>query len=379
MNYNFNLIAIETPRIMRKATKYLAATARTITTFPCVRSAGDKHDFYSQGDYWWPDPKNAAGSYIRRDGFTNPDNFVKHRQAMVRLSEIVGAMASAYIITGQNTYILHALRHLRAWFIDDESKMNPRLLYGQAIKGRCTGRGIGIIDTIHLVEVVRATLIMSHSAAFPTDEFAQVKAWFKSYLIWLNTHPYGQEERSYPNNHGVCWSLQAAAFAELVGDKQQLKWVREQFKTVYLPEMMSAEGGFPAELARSKPYGYSLFMIDVMAGVAQIASIPGDDLWSYRLADGRSMQKGLDFIFPYIEDKTKWPGEPDVLYWDKWPVRQPSLLFAGLRFHKSEYLQLWERLEADPQTPEVVRTLPLRHPLLWIAQNENHGVMVSNT
>ena len=32
--------------------------------------------------------------------------------------------------------------------------MNPNLLYAQAISGRFTGRGIGIIDTLHLVEVV---------------------------------------------------------------------------------------------------------------------------------------------------------------------------------------------------------------------------------
>ena len=34
--------------------------------------------------------------------------------------------------------------------------MTPALRYAQAIQGRVTGRGTGIIDTIHLVEVVRA-------------------------------------------------------------------------------------------------------------------------------------------------------------------------------------------------------------------------------
>ncbi len=34
--------------------------------------------------------------------------------------------------------------------------MAPHLRYAQAIHGRFTGRGIGIIDTIHLVEVARA-------------------------------------------------------------------------------------------------------------------------------------------------------------------------------------------------------------------------------
>ena len=37
-----------------------------------------------------------------------------------------------------------------------------------------------------------------------------------------------------------------------------------------------------------------------------------------------------------------------------------------MRFNKPEYLQLWQRLKADPQTPEVLRNVPLRHPLLWV-------------
>ena len=128
---------------------------------------------------------------------------------------------------------------------------------------------------------------------------------------------------------------------------------------------MAKDGSFPQELRRTKPYGYSLFVIDAMAGVAQFASAPGDDLWTFELPDGRGMKKAMEFIVPYIEDKSKWPGKHDVLYWDEWPVRQPSLLMAGLHFNRPQYLQLWQKLTEDPQTPEVLRNVPLRHPLLW--------------
>jgi hypothetical protein len=73
----------------------------------------------------------------------------------------------------------------------------------------------------------------------------------------------------------------------------------------------------------------------------------------------------MEFIFPYIADKSKWPGKHDVLYWDEWPVRHPSLLFAGIKFNQPEYLKVWQGLKADPRTAEVVRNVPLRHPLLW--------------
>ena len=152
----------------------------------------------------------------------------------------------------------------------------------------------------------------------------------------------------------------------MVGSEPELAWVRNQFKTVYLAEMMAEDGSFPAELERTKPYGYSLFVLDAMAGVAQIASTPEDNLWTFELPDGRGMKKGLTFLTPYIQDKTSWPYQQDVLYWDEWPVRHPSLVFAGEQLAQPNYLTLWEGLEADPNTPEVIRNLPIRHPLLWI-------------
>jgi hypothetical protein len=370
-NDSFDFRAVETPRILGKAKEYLREIPRTVTADTCERSSGDRHDFYSEGDYWWPNPDDLDGPYIRRDGETNPANFIAHRKSMIRLSEIIGTLVSAYLLTGEEKYARHAVRHLRAWFVEEKTKMRPSLLYGQAIKGKHTGRSIGIIDTLHLVEVARGAKLLGDSPSFKSGEQKAVRAWFSEYLNWINTHEYGLKEKMHPNNHGVCWSLQATAFADFVGNEEVLKWVRTQFKTVYLAVMMNENGGFPAELKRTKPYGYSLFIIDAMAGVAQIASTGGDNLWQFVTPDGRSMNLGIEFIFPYIEDKGKWPYEPDVMYWDEWPVRHPSLVFSGLRSKNTAHLQIWKELEPDPKTYEVLRNLPLRHPLLWVSHSRN--------
>ena len=111
---------------------------------------------------------------------------------------------------------------------------------------------------------------------------------------------------------------------------------------------------------------YSLFVIDAMAGIAQILSTPQDNLWTYQTPDGRGMAKGLEFIFPYIADKSKWPYKHDVLYWDEWPFRQPCLVFGGVALNMPEYLEVWKKLRADSDVDEVKRNVPLRHPLLWV-------------
>jgi len=363
---NYDLFESEKPRILTKAQKYLKQAPRTVTADTSERSLGNKHDWFSEADYWWPDPKNLDGPYIRRDGESNPNNFVAHRHSMVVFSDIVATLTSAFLITGEQHYVDHTIRHLSSWFIDTETRMNPSLEYAQGIKGRTTGRASGIIDTIHLVEVARSIEILEDHNKIPAKTLAGLKAWFKTYLHWLNTHPNGKKERVYLSNHGVCWSMQAASFARLVGDEEQLNWIRSQFKEVFLGFMMNEKGGFKKELTRTKPYGYSLFVIDAMAGVATLASTPEDNLWTHTLKDGRSMQLGMDFIEPYIKDKSSWILPPDVLYWDEWPVRHPSLLHAGYILKRPELIDLYKPLEADPTTFEVLRNLPLRHPLLWI-------------
>src|SRR5262245_12487153 len=190
-----DLIAIERHRVLAAADRYLAEAPVTVTATRAERSAGGLHDFYSEGDYWWPDPTDSTKPYVRRDGETNPANFEAHRAAMRRLSVIVPALVAAYEITGDARYARHALVHLKAWFIAPETRMHPSLLYAQAIKGVAPGRGIGIIDTIHLVEVAQAVLELERLGQFPRADLAATRQWFRDYVVWMTTHPYGIDER----------------------------------------------------------------------------------------------------------------------------------------------------------------------------------------
>ncbi len=338
----------------------------TVTAQRSPRSAGGKHDFFSEGDYWWPDSTNLNGPYIQRDGLTNPDNFVAHRQAMIRFSRIVGALASAWKLTGDDRYVRQAFRHLNAWFVDTTTRMNPSLTYAQAIKGRFTGRGIGIIDTIHLMEAAQCVLVMEKAKPADPRQVAAIRKWFAEYLVWLTTHPYGKDEMEAKNNHGTCWVMQVASFAKLTGDETLMAFCRNRYKTVLLPNQMAADGSFPLELRRTKPYGYSLFNLDAMTMICQILSIPADDLWHHQTADGRSIRKGISYLYPFVADKAAWPLKPDVMYWNDWPVAHPFLVFGAVQFQEPAWLKTWQSLEHDPKVEEVLRNLPVRNPVIWL-------------
>lgn len=352
---------------MALANKALGEEPITITASHSPRSAGGQHDFFSEGDYWWPDPQNPDGPYIQKDGMSNPDNFVAHRQALIRLSLQVPALAAAWVLTQDARYAYHAAQHLRAWFLDDSTMMNPNLQYAQAIKGRATGRGTGIIDTIHLVEVVQAIPVIAERRLLSRYETEGLRDWFSRYVTWLTTHQYGIDERDTKNNHATCWVMQVAAFAKFTNNAKLLDYCRDRYKTVLLPNQVAKDGSFPEELRRTKPYGYSLFNLDAMSTVCQILSTRTDSLWTYTLPDGRGIGKAVAYMAPFIKDKKRWPLKPDVMYFDQWPMRHPSLLFAGLTLSKPDYLTTWRKLPADSTVDEVNRNFFLRQPLLWIS------------
>lgn len=243
--------------------------------------------------------------------------------------------------------------------------MNPHLLYAQAIKGRVTGRGIGIIDTIHLMEVVQGLRTMEGAAAMDQQALAAIKGWFRAYLLWLTTHKYGKDEMNAANNHGTCWAMQVAAFARFTGDEKLMDFCRERYKTVFLPTQMATDGSFPQELRRTKPYGYSIFNLDAMTMLCQILSTREDNLWVYTTPKGQSIRRGIAYLYPYIKDKSKWPLQPDVMYWEEWPVAQPFLVFGASAFGQSEWFNTWKDLDHAPRVEEVIRNLPVRNPLIW--------------
>lgn len=360
---------IDHDRILSAANGYLAQTPVTVTAYRSPRSHGGKHDYFSEGDYWWPDPKNPGGPYIRRDGFSNPANFNSDREALIRLSLQVPALTAAWLITREMRYARHAALHLRAWFLDPATRMNPSLTYAQAIYGITPGRGIGIIDTLHLIEVTRAARHLERAGVFMSAEVNRLKDWFTEYLDWMQSSKNGKEEEAAKNNHGTCWVAQATAFAAFTGNREAMDLCRNRFKDALLPTQLAPNGSFPLELARTKPYSYSLFNLDVLAIVCQIASSEDksdDDLWQFQLPDGDRYKKAVDFMYPYIKDKSQWPYKPDVEYFDDLPNRQPSLLFAGLAYREPKYIALWRTLRPDPKTAEIIRSFPVRQPLLWI-------------
>jgi len=359
-------------QVLKTANEQQSLKPVTVTASTCVRSAGGIHDYYSEGTYWWPDPENLQGKYIQKDGQRNPENFDKHHDALSRLSWIIGTQTSAYLLTGNRKYIETASKHLNAWFVDTTTNMNPHLLYSQAIKGICTGRGIGIIDATPLIEVALSVSKLERSPFMAPKLVEGVKQWFKSYLNWLTTHPYGIAEMNWKNNHGTWWHTQAASYALLTGDMDLLELIRLRYKTILLPNQMATDGSFPEEIARTKPFSYMQFNLDGMTALVALISDEKNDLWNFKTDDGRFIGKGVEFMYPFIVDKNKWPYKKDISEWEEQPRPSAFLFLASKAYDNPEWMSLWEKLVAKKLGNESMRNLPIKNPFLWMSLPEPH-------
>lgn len=352
--------------VIAKAEKALISPIPHITDIVSERSAGGPHDYYSNGDYWWPNPDTPDGlPYIQRDGESNPDNFNSHRMLLRTMRTNLVHLACAYQLTRNEKYAVRGVKILQEFFLDEATKMNPHLSYAQALPGICDGRGIGIIDTLHLCDVPFAIEALKDSHAMTEPICKGLKKWFAQYLGWMLTDENGIAEMNTTNNHSVCFFVQAAVFALFTDNERIADFCREHYKNV-LMKQMAPDGSFPRELGRTKPYNYSIFVVDNMVSLCQILSKPGDDLWEYTTPDGRGIKKGLEFITPYVLDKSSWPYPKDVMHFDAFPARASFMMFAGCRLGMQPLLDLFERLPRESKDEEAQRNVAVRVPILWM-------------
>lgn len=358
---------LDRDRIVAVADKARQLAPLTITSYPAPESGGGRNDFFSMADYFWPNPAKPNGRpYVNRDGQSYPGVFSAHRMVMRNMRDAVAALAAAYLITQDEAYAEQATRLLQGFFVVPATRMNPHLKYAQAVLGRSEGRSYGIIDTLHLVEIPLAVVALRGSQALTPELEGDLKHWFVDYSEWMLTSTNGITESKARNNHSVAFWVQIAAFAQLTGNAAHLMECRRQFKEVFLPNQMAVDGSFPLELARTKPYAYSLFQFDNLAILCHLVSTPADNLWEFELPDGRGMRRAAAYLYPFLADKSKWPLQPDVQAWADWPVRQSGLLFAGLAFQEKSYLDLWRHLPADSANLEVRRNVAITQPILWV-------------
>lgn len=302
--------ALDDAVLRARAAVAFTNAAVSVTEKRMVPEGGDRHDYMSFGPYWWPDPSKKDGlPFIRRDGEVNPTSLVdSDRVRLERMCSDVAVLAAACRRLGNRAAGAEAARKLRRFFLDPETAMRPHLNYGQAIPGRCKGRGIGIIETRLLAEtLVDAILILREQKALSAADDQGLVKWFADYLDWLVSSPIGKDEAGQLNNHGTAYDLQVAVFALFTGHRQHARETLARVPSVRIDVQIEPDGRQPRELARTCSLGYSTMNAALFCELASVADGVGVDLWGYVSKDGRSIRRAVEFLLPYWRKEKPWP------------------------------------------------------------------------
>jgi hypothetical protein len=347
-------------RLRAEADAALARGPFSVTFTGPLPPSGDRRDYMSVGPYWWPDPAKEDGlPYIRRDGEVNPE-YYEHDTAPCReMCSSVETLALAYYLTGHEPYAGRAAELLRAWFLSAETRMNSHLEFGQAIPGRCTGRGIGLIDTCGFIKVVDAAGMLAGSDAWTDEDQKALASWFGKFLDWMLDSRYGRDEAAAGNNHGTWYDAQAASYALFVGRDDVARRILGEAAEKRIARQIEPDGRQPHELARTKSFSYSVMNLQGMFTLAALGERVGVELWHFESGDGRSIRKAVDWLAAYADGTAEWKNEqiggvePELLY--------PLLRRAALEYGEPGYE---ERIGEIPDfDPAAERT-----ELLWPAR-----------
>jgi len=321
---------------------------------PKAGPSGDKHDYVSYADYYWPNPKTPNGlPYVRRDGYYNhaaidggdSPHFQKIVPAVYRL-------ALAYWFTGNATYSQQAGKLLRVWFLDPATRMNPNMKAAQLVLGDNTIRGEGLIEFRWMFLLVDALGLLNGAPGWSDQDAAQMHAWLEAYDTWLDSSPNAKAERSAANNHGTWINVQEAALLLYLGKTDQAQAIFLHDQTKRIPGQIKPDGEQPLEQVRNEGLSYCLFNLNAQTDLANLARSAGVDLWHFKTKDGAGIQPALDYILPYAFYEKHWPRsqrakiDPENLI--------PLLLEAQNAYGKEGYADYLAKIPQDQVQANIV-------------------------
>ncbi|HLH20390.1 MAG TPA: alginate lyase family protein, partial [Bryobacteraceae bacterium] len=269
----------------------------------------DPHDYYSEAPYWWPDPDNPGGPYIRKDGQANPNRFLGNKNSLNAMADAVFTLGTAAYLLDEPRYAQRAVRDIRTWFLDPKTRMNPNLDFAQAVRGISEGRAEGVLDGRVFIRAIQGMDFLAQTGAWDPKEQAATRKWFEEYLHWLTHSQNAEDEKNSGNNHASWWTAQVAAVASFVENRPAGQLAFTYYRDHIFPRQIRADGSAPREEARTRSLSYSSFNLEAFAMICRIAQVQGTDLWTVRAKNGATLATVIDYLEPYLADPKKWTKE----------------------------------------------------------------------
>jgi hypothetical protein len=311
-NNNNTVLQASLKQLIIQADLYLTKKAASVIEKTRIPASGNKHDYLSLSTYYWPDPTKPNGSpYIIHDGIVNPQVYsVPDKQNLEDMIHREKILSLAYYFTDNRQYASKAVELLRVWFLDNDTRMNPDLLYAEMTPGKNNGSSTGVMDAHNIPDIIDAVGLIQHSHLWTKRDQLGMQLWFSKYLDWLLNSDFGKKEAQATNNHGTWYYVQASSIALFLNKTDIAKNILESTMHNLIPKEIRSDGRQPFELKRTNSWDYSTFNLQGLFELAGIGQHIGMDLWNYKAPNGTArplLQAALDYLLPYALKKQPWP------------------------------------------------------------------------
>lgn len=295
------------------------------------------HQTCDPGTYWWPCNQTSCPAgfsdcsawkppppsfkctnglpWYDHDGYSNPINrYLDHEPWDSVLRTAVPLSLSAYL-HNNSTQALHAAHILRTWFISNATRMNPNLEYAQAIPGKNTGRGIGVIDfsdevrLLSILDSIALLKALDDDHIWSHEDDQAFESWTIDFLHWLLNSDNGKDERIQTNNHGTWYDVLALGLAHFNKDSDVINDVCTNALSKRVSVQIEKGGLLPLEDRRTKSESYVTMDTQgllYLAWFCRNSSAP--NLYTTKGSKGASIRDAVTWLSTFAADPTlAWP------------------------------------------------------------------------
>lgn len=241
----------------------------------------DKHDYESFSIYSWPNPDTEDGlPYIKKDGYQNPKHLEGDKLALRKMAYAVYYLGLLYYITRDKKYFLRLRKHLFCFFIDEKTKMNPNLNYGQAMPGVNEGQRGGIIDfgvtfgyALAILQCLRAERLLDYELCL------KLGTWLKQFQLWLLDSSFGKEMKECRNNHSLVYDYLLLIVSTFLDDYYMMVFIKSRYMD-RMKQQILENGDMPLETKRVNSRSYYFMNLKLFIEIGKILYL---DLKKYPL------------------------------------------------------------------------------------------------
>lgn len=245
----------------------------------------------------------------------NPEGKEYDKDDLRELAFIVYYKVLLYYLTDEVSYYDDIRKNIYYYILDKKTGMNPNMDHAQMIKGKCLGRGIGMIDfTANFSYAIYMLKLLKDDNKIDNDFNNDLSDWLRRFMNWYKYSPIAMEELRSANNHGIFYDFGLAIISDFLGVSKEI--VPLSYSMIErMNKEIEPDGKMPLEQARTKSKCYSLMAAKGLYDFSLISRKYSFDLYESKAWSNNRCQKDIKPVINFLINGLVLKTEP-------WPYKQ---------------------------------------------------------